>query len=157
MNIIPFRKRSEREPEHSLTTLQDEFNRLFNDFFNRTMDVTPWLGLERRPFLRLDVAETDDAVVVTAEVPGIDPKEVDISLRENVLSIKGEKKHEKEEKGKDYQRIERAYGTFSRRVTLPSYIDPEKVEADYKDGILTITVAKKAEAKPKTIKVNVKE
>jgi HSP20 family protein len=157
MNIIPFRKRSEPEPERHLTTLQDEFNRLFGDFFNRTMDVGPLFGGERRPSLSLDVAETDDQVIVTAEVPGIKAEEVDISLRDNVLTIKGEKKHEAEEKGKDYHRIERAYGSFSRAVTLPSYIDPDKIDATSKDGVLTITVGKKAEAKPKTIRVLVKE
>lgn len=157
MNIIPFKRKSESHPTRALTSLQDEFNRLFNDFFNRTMDVSPWLGLEKRPSLSLDIAETDDEVIVTAEVPGVDPKEVDISLRDNVLAIKGEKKHEEEEKGKDYQRLERAYGAFSRRVTLPSYIDPDKVHATYKDGILTVTIGKKTEAKPKVIRVDVKE
>jgi len=157
MNIIPFKKKSGSRPPHALTSLQDEFNHLFNEFFNCTMAASPWLGLERRPSLSLDIAETDDEVIVTAELPGVDPKEVDISLHDNVLAIKGEKKHEEEEKGKDYQRLERAYGAFSRRVTLPSYIDPDKVQATYKDGILTVTIGKKAEAKRKVIKVDIKE
>jgi HSP20 family protein len=151
MALLPWKK---KEGEFSLPTLQRQMNRLFEDFFGRGFTLEPFGREAWAP--SLDVAETDNAVIVKAEVPGVDPKEVDISLSGDVLTIKGEKKEEKEEKGKSYHRIERSYGSFARSVLLPAAIDAEKVEAKYDKGLLEITMPKKPEARVKTIKVNVK-
>ena len=104
----------------------------------------------------MDVAETDDAVIVKAEVPGVDPKDIEVTLTGGVLTIKGEKREEKEEKGKRTHRIERAYGAFSRSIDLPEGVDPDNITAECKDGVLTVTLPKKPEAKARQIKVEVK-
>ena len=103
----------------------------------------------------VDVAETKDEIVVNAEVPGMDPKEFDISLSEGTLTIKGEKKQEKEEKEKNYHLIERSHGSFTRSILLPTDVQSEKISASYKDGILKITLPKSEEAKKREIKIEV--
>jgi HSP20 family protein len=92
---------------------------------------------------------------VKAELPGIDPKEIDISIRGDMLTIRGERKKEEEKKGENYHRVERSYGSFSRCVRLPAEVDPNKVDAKYKDGILKIEMAKTKEAATKKIEVKV--
>jgi HSP20 family protein len=104
----------------------------------------------------VDVHETDDKIVVAAELPGVDPKALEIKVEGDSLWISGERKQENEEKTKSYHRVERWYGRFERQLTLPAGADPEKVDAAYKNGVLTIEVAKKEEAKAKTIQVKVK-
>jgi len=99
----------------------------------------------------MDVAETAEQVVVKAEVPGIDPKDINISLQGDVLTVKGEKKSEREEKKESYHLVERSYGAFSRSVALPAAVDADKVEAKYEKGVLTITCPKKETVKPKQI------
>src|SRR5258708_13011023 len=89
------------------------------------------------------------------EVPGIDEKDIDVRIENNTLTVHGERKFEKEEKEENYRRVERQYGSFTRTFTLPSTVDPDKVQADYDKGVLKVKLAKKAEAKPKQIKVNV--
>lgn len=101
----------------------------------------------------LDVSETKDNIVVKAEVPGIEPKDIDISLTGDVLNIKGEKKQEKEEKDEDYQRTERSYGAFTRSVRLHQEVQSDKIEANYRNGVLKITLPKSEEAKKKEIKI----
>jgi HSP20 family protein len=103
----------------------------------------------------VDVFETDQNLVVKAELPGIDPKEVEIRVENNTLFLKGQRKFENEVKEENYHRIERSYGSFTRTFALPGSIDAEKVSADYKSGILTLTLPKREEAKPKTIKISV--
>lgn len=103
----------------------------------------------------LDLSETADKVTVKAEIPGMDPKEIDISIQGDTLIIKGEKKEEKEEKGKNYYRMERRYGSFSRVVDLPASVDTNRVTAECKNGVLEITMQKKEEVKPKQISVKV--
>ncbi|KAB2831966.1 MAG: Hsp20/alpha crystallin family protein, partial [Candidatus Brocadia sp.] len=103
----------------------------------------------------LDLSETADKVTVKEEIPGMDPKEVDISIQGDTLIIKGEKKEEKEEKGKNYYRMERRYGSFARVVDLPASVDTNKVTAECKNGVLEITMQKKEEVKPKQISVKV--
>jgi len=146
------RKRSEESS--SLSNLQGEVNRLFDNFFGR-MEMPSLFGGGSLS-LAVDVVETKDSILVKAEVPGIDPKALEITVTGDLLTIKGEKKSEKEEKGKNFHRIERSFGSFSRSVEIPSYADTDKVTADYKDGVLTVTLAKKEEAKAKSIKVDVK-
>jgi HSP20 family protein len=101
----------------------------------------------------LDVAETEGAVVVKAEIAGIDPKEIDISVNGDTLYLKGERKEEKEEKGKTWHRVERSYGAFTRAVTLPVPVSAEKVEATAKDGVLTITLPKSEASKVRHVTV----
>ena len=104
----------------------------------------------------VDIYEKKDNVVVKAELPGIDPKEVEISVEDGTLYLKGERKSEDEEKRDGYQRLERAYGSFARAFSLPDSVDPERVLAEYRDGLLTVTFPKREESKPKKVKISVK-
>lgn len=130
-----------------VTSLQKEVNHLFEGFSRKI----PFVGTELN--LLIDVIETAELVIVNAEIPGIDPKEVDISITGNTLTIKGEKKVEKEEKEKQYHRIERNYGSFARIVEIPLLVDAEKVKAEYKNGVLKITIPKSEKIKPKQITI----
>src|SRR5438034_10220600 len=103
----------------------------------------------------VDLYEDDHHVTITIEVPGIDQKDIDVRIENNTLTVHGERNFEKEEKEENYRRIERQYGSFTRSFTLPSTVDPNNVQANYEKGVLKIKLAKKAEAKPKQIKVNV--
>ena len=145
MAIIKF------DPFRDMTTLRDKMNRLFEDAFvqrgeEKEMISSAWLPA-------VDIYESDSELVMTAEVPGIDEKDIDISLENSVLSIKGERKFEKETKEENYHRIERSYGSFYRSFTLPSYIDSEKINAVHENGVLKITMGKKLELKPKKVKI----
>jgi HSP20 family protein len=110
---------------------------------------------EREWIPSLDVSETKDNFVVKAEVPGIDAKNINISLTGDVLTIRGEKKHEKEEKEEDYHLVERGYGTFSRSVRLPAEVESAQIKASYKNGILKVTLPKSAKVKAKEVKIRV--
>ena len=103
----------------------------------------------------MDIYENGDNLVLKAELPGINPDDVEIRVEDNTLYLKGERKFEKEVKEQNYHRVERSYGTFTRTFSLPNSVDADKVAANYKDGVLTLTMPKKEEAKPKTIKINV--
>ena len=103
----------------------------------------------------MDIYENGDSLVLKAEVPGINPDDVEIRVEDNTLYLKGERKFEKEVKEQNYHRVERSYGTFTRTFSLPNSVDADKVSANYQDGVLTLTMPKKEEAKPKTIKINV--
>jgi HSP20 family protein len=137
-------------PFRELTTLRDEMERMWERFFKESME--PFRG-EWAP--SLDVSETKNNIVVKAEVPGMDAKDIDISLAGNLLTIKGEKKQEKEEKDENYHRVERSYGAFTRVVRLPQEVQSNKIKADYKNGVLKITLPKSEEAKRKEIKIKV--
>jgi HSP20 family protein len=138
----------------NVSSLQNEINRMFDQFF-RGWDFSGF-GQEAGAWSpSIDLSETDDNIVVKAEIPGIDPKEVNISIQDNNLIIKGEKKEEKEEKGKNYYRMERSYGRFSRSVELPASVDMDKVNAECKNGVLEITLPKKEEVRPKQISVKI--
>ncbi len=100
-----------------------------------------------------DISETDDHIVVKADLPGIDAKELDISITGNVLTVKGEKKREAEEKGESYHRVERWFGSFTRSIALPVDVDAEGIEAVYKDGVLKITIPKTEKSRRKKIEV----
>jgi HSP20 family protein len=101
------------------------------------------------------VSETEDTLVVKAEIPGMDAKDIDISLANDVLTIKGEKKQEKEEKDENYHRVERSYGAFSRTIRLPVDVQNDKIKANHRDGVLKITLPKSKKAKSKEIKIKV--
>ncbi len=141
-------------------SMRDEMNRLFGDFLGSRWPDWP-LSADRtaRPQMlspRVDIAETDGAFEISAELPGIDEKDVDVSVADGVLTIQGEKKAEHEKKEKDYHQIERSYGSFQRSLTLPSTIDIEKIAASFDNGVLKIELPKTEEAKPEVTKVKVK-
>jgi len=143
------------EPFRDLAT-QDNFNRLFNETFSR------FVGGGEEQTSRgwvpaVDIIENDQNLVLKAELPGFDPKDVEIRVEDGTLYLKGERKFERDEKKENYHRIERSYGTFSRTFALPGSVDVENVKAEYKDGLLTLSLPKKEEAKPKTIKIQVSE
>ena len=141
------------EPFRDLVATQRDFDRLFREAFS------PMFGegeVSTRTWAPpVDIYETDENLVLKAELPGIDPNNVEIRVEDNSLYLKGERKFEKEVKEQNYHRVERSYGTFTRTFSLPSSIDADKVTANYKEGVLTLTMPKREEAKPKTIKINV--
>lgn len=133
--------------------MRREMDRLWDSFFER--------GIRRKPeevsdwFPSLDVSETKNDLVIKAEVPGMEPKDIDISLSDGVLTIKGEKKQEREEKEEDYHLIERSYGSFARSIQLPKGVQSDKIQATYKNGVLKVVLPKSEEAKKKEIKIKV--
>ena len=141
------------EPFQDLFVTQDRFNRLFNATFFRAFGDEE--GTTRTWAPAVDIFENDNNIVLKAELPGVDPKDVEVRVEDNTLYLKGERKFEKEVKEDNYHRIERSYGSFSRSFALPGSIDSDKVQAEYQDGILSLTIPKREEAKPKTIKINV--
>lgn len=147
-----------REWEHPFAAFQREMNRLFENFFGGS-DLPSWSPLERRVSTftpRIDVSETDKEIRISAELPGMDEKDIDVSLTRDSLTIRGEKKEEKEEKGKDFFRMERSYGSFTRSVPLPVEVDTDKAAATFKKGVLTVTLPKSTKAIQETKKVSVK-
>ncbi len=141
----------EWRPFREVSRLRREMDRLWEEFFGPSRRA--FQPLEEMWAPAIDVSESADKVTIKAEVPGIDVKDIDISMVGDLLTIKGEKKAEKEEKGESYHIVERSYGSFSRGIRLPAPVDPDKIEATYKDGVLTITCPKKEEVKPKAIEI----
>jgi len=141
------------EPFRDMMTMQREFDRFFKEAF------TPFFGegeLSTRTWAPpVDIYETENDIVVKAELPGIEPKDVDVKVEDNTLYLKGERKFEKETKEDNYHRVERSYGAFARSFSLPNSINTDKVKAEFRDGLLTLTLPKREEAKPKTIKIDV--
>jgi HSP20 family protein len=144
------------EPFRDLVGLQERMNRLFDESFrgiNRTGSEEDWGGGSWAP--AVDIYEQNGNIVLKAELPGVDPKDVDVRVENNILTLRGERKLENEVKREYYHRVERAYGSFTRSFTLPNVVDTEKIKAEYKDGLLRMTLPKKDEAKPKQISINV--
>ena len=138
------------DPFRELSTIQDRMNRLFQDAYAPTREE----GLSTAAFAPLtDVYEDDNHVTLKLEVPGIDEKDLDIRVENNNLIIKGERKFENEEKEENFRRVERQYGTFVRSFSLPSTVDTDNINANYDKGVLSITMPKRAEAKPTQIQV----
>ncbi len=135
-----------------LLATQDRFNRLFNETFSHFFGEQDLGAGTWAP--RVDVYETDENLVLQAELPGVDPRDLEVRVEENTPYLKGQRKLEKDAKEENYHRMERAYGSFARSFPLPSSIDPDKVQAEYKDGVLTLTMPKREEA-PQTIKINI--
>jgi len=139
------------EPFREIATLQDRMNRLFQDSYPGREEA-----LSTSSFAPpVDVYEDEHKITLKIEVPGIEEKDLDIQVENNILTVHGERKFEKEEKEENYRRVERQYGSFTRTFTLPNSIDGDSIAADYDKGVLKIQLSKKAEAKPKQIKVNV--
>ena len=140
-----------------LTRLRDEMDRIFEGwprFFGRPVGEE---GLRGAWLPAVDIREGKDAIVVTAELPGIDANDVDVSVQENVLTIRGERRREETREDETFHRVEREYGVFERSFTLPRSADPNGIQANYRDGVLSLTVPKREEAKPKTLKINVEK
>ena len=134
LGLTPWRERSE------LDTFRREIDRLFDRFFSLTPFEREFKEIEWFP--SVDVSETPTDVIVQAELPGMDPKDIEVSLSGDMLVIKGERKREEEHKDVNYHRVERSYGAFSRSIQLPCEVDQDKAEAVYKNGILKITFPK---------------
>lgn len=135
--------------------LRGNFDKLFEDFFEERLPAPMW-GNGKGTLPALDVRETDEALIVEAELPGLKPDEFEVKVEEGMLTIAAERKQEKDEKTRNYHRMERHYGRMERMLALPASVEGEKVEAVYKDGVLIVTLPKKAGAKPKTVHVKVK-
>ncbi len=134
-----------------LANLRDEMDKMWNRFFGGEWPSLEAFRGEWAP--SVDVSETKDSILVKAEVPGLEAKDIDISLSNDVLTIKGKKEQEKEEKEENYHRIERSYGSFSRSIRLPREVQGDKIKANYKNGVLKITLPKSGEAREIKIKV----
>src|SRR5216684_6872537 len=139
------------EPFRGVATLQDQISRLFNDGFERTGEdssLTSWAPA-------VDIYETEHELVVKVDLPEVDPEDLDIRVENNILTIRGDRKFESKASEDKYLRVERAYGSFSRSFSLANTVNSEAIKADYRDGVLTLSIPKREEAKPKQIKVNV--
>lgn len=136
------------EPFRDLARLQDEMSRMFDDRLYRAGESVGWTPA-------CDIYEDEEGVTLRFDLAGVDPKDVDVRFENGVLTLRGERKLEREEKRENYHRVEMSYGTFTRSFTLPSTVDAEKIRAESKNGILTVALPKKAEAKPRAIQVQV--
>ena len=139
------------EPFKELSSIRRQMDRLLDTFFEREEAPAGIWAPE------IDVSENSDEFVVKADIPGINEKDLSVTLSGDNLIIKGERKEEKEEKGKHFHRVERRYGSFQRSIPLPVAVDSDKIKAEYSNGVLEIHLPKTAEAKPKEIKISVKK
>src|SRR6202167_5568246 len=140
------------DPLREFATIQDRMNRLFRDSYGNEGREEALSNTAFAP--PVDVYEDEHGVTLKIEVPGIDENDIDVRIENNTLTVHGERKFEKEEKEENYRRVERQYGSFTRTFSLPNTVDQESVQADYDKGVLKVKLTKKAEAKPKQIKVN---
>jgi HSP20 family protein len=136
------------EPFRDLARMQDEMSRLLDDRLFRAGESVGWTPA-------CDIYEDEEGVSLRFELAGVDPKDVDVRFENGVLTVKGERKLEREDKRENYHRVERQYGTFTRSFSLPGSVDAEKIRAESRNGVLTIVLPKKAEAKPRAIQVKV--
>jgi len=137
-----------------MTTLQDRINRVFDDALSRSKDYDDEVSkCDWRPIV--DIFDSEKAIVINAELPGVTRDNITLDVKENTLTLKGERKTDEEVKKDNFYRMERCFGTFERAFTLPSTVDPEKITANFKDGILRIEIPKPAEKRPKQISINV--
>src|SRR3984957_10407499 len=139
------------EPFRGLSTLQDQFNRLFNESFrNHTEEsaLTTWAPA-------VDIYETPNELVVKADLPDVNEKDIDVRVENNLLTIRGERKFEKSVAEENFLRVERTYGSFSRSFSLPNTLNAEAIAAEYANGVLTVTLPKREETKPRQVKVTV--
>jgi HSP20 family protein len=139
------------EPFRGFTTLQDQVNRLFNESFRTHGEesaLTTWAPA-------VDIYETPNELVVKADLPDVNEKDIDVRVENNLLTIRGERKVEKSVSEENFLRVERTYGSFSRSFSLPNTVNSEAIGADYKNGVLTVTLPKREESKPRQVKVTV--
>lgn len=158
MNLLaPWRRRAElaKDDGDIFTSFQREMNQLFNKF-NGDFELGPAFAVDEKFMPAMDMQDTEKELVIKAELPGVQEKDIDVSVDDSILTVKGEKKSEKEEKGKDFYRKECSSGTFLRSVQLPCEVDREKVEATLKNGVLNIRLPKTVAAQKQTRKIAVK-
>lgn len=139
------------EPFRGAATLHEHLNRVFGEGFGRSgeeSNLTTWAPA-------VDILENEHELVVKADVPDVDPKDLDIRVENNILTIRGERKFQKQVNENNYLRVERSYGTFARSFSLANTVNSEAIKADYQNGVLTLNIPKREEAKPKQIRVNV--
>jgi len=145
MNIIRW------DPFRDLATLRERMNRLFEEAYTSRGEEKDLVASTWNP--SVDIYETENALVMKAELPGIDENDIELKIEDSTLTLKGDRKFEKETKEENYHRIERSYGSFYRSFTLPRNIDQDKIKAECENGILKVTLPKKAELKPKKVKI----
>jgi HSP20 family protein len=139
------------DPFRDIITLREKMNRLFEDAVTARGEEKDMISSTWTP--SVDIYENENSLVLTAEVPGVDENNIEIKIEDNTLSLKGERIFEKETNEENYHRIERSYGSFYRSFTIPRNVDQEKIKAEHDNGVLRITMPKKPESKPKTVKV----
>lgn len=140
-----------RDPSFNLSNLQDQLNRMFDATFPGRSDdssLTTWAPA-------VDIYETENELVLKADLPDINEKDLDVRVENNMLTIRGERKFEEKVKEDNYLRIERTYGSFSRSFSLPNSVNSEAIKAEYKNGVLTVELPKRAESKPKQVKISI--
>src|SRR5919109_2711880 len=136
------------DPARELDTLQSDLDRAFDPFFGRTQN-----DARRRWIPAMDLVEADDHLVLKADLPGLDKDDVEIEIKDNVLTVSGERKTEREDSSNGYHRVERAYGRFSRSLSLPEGVDADQVQADFDKGVLEVRIPKPAERKPHRVQI----
>jgi HSP20 family protein len=164
MNRLPW-KRGKQSPENkpeaesALTLLQDDVNNLFDRFWRGSTGLSPlWSQDQWRGFTpSVDVVETDEAIKISAELPGLTADDIELQLADDALLLRGEKRHEETRKGHNYYRTERSYGAFSRRIPLPASVKPDEVDATLRDGLLTISLAKAESTDQRKIEIKKSE
>ncbi len=140
-------------PWRETVTMQNFFNRFFDDSYTRAefnngeIEMTNWQPM-------VDIYDRDEEIVIKAELPGLEKKDITIDVKDRILTLKGERTYDNETEGDKYYRRERAYGKFERSFTLPDGLDPEKIKADYKDGLLSVEIPKSEKEKPKQITIH---
>jgi HSP20 family protein len=152
-SLIPVNRDRGTAALNPFVSLQKEIDRLFDNFTGGFPGLTAFGGGNGMLVPNMDVTETDKEIELTAELPGLEEKDVQINLSDNILTIRGEKKAEKEEKDKNYRLVERSYGAFERRLELPDGIDADAIKANIAKGVLKVTIPKPAPAQAKTIEV----
>ncbi len=164
-DLIPWKKnessldvRSDQE-EDAIVDLRSQMNRLFDEFFEQPFGLSPF---SREPAFmgdfapKLDISETDKEIIISAELPGMEPEDIDISLDRKALIISGEKRAEKEEKGKRFYRVERSFGSFHRSIALPNEVDENKIDATFKRGVLKVKLPKTQAAQETSKRITIK-
>ena len=163
-DLIPWKRDKsdltiQREGDDALLDFRNQMNRLFDSFFERPFSLSPYFGESTfsRDFApQLDVSETEKEISISAELPGMEPEDIHITLDRHMLTISGEKRAEKEDKGKHYYRVERSYGNFQRSIALPEGVDENKIDATFKRGVLKINLPKTAEFQKQSKRIQVK-
>ncbi len=157
--LVPFRNRRRAAVGSSALSpferMHEEMDRLFDDFLPQLSD-TRERAFRGDLLASVDLSESDDALEVKADLPGLEEKDIDVTLRDGSLLITGERKHESEEKKKNYYRSERSFGSFSRSITLPCEVDQDRIEAEFKKGVLTVRMPKSREVREKQRKIEIK-
>lgn len=149
LDLMPWKKRDPRD----ITRFRGELDNLFNRFYDLELPAAREFFRDDAFLPSLDVGEGKKEITVKAEIPGVEAKDIDVSLDGRTLTIKGEKKQEKEEKEENYHCIERSYGYFNRSIELPAEVDPSDIDASYKKGVLTVTLKKSKVSEGKKIEI----